>query len=395
MAPWGTSSICYFAPFQTRQAGSAVQVTLNIGNALATDRPGYNDPANRFGVDLTALGNLTLVYFDQSQAQTISLSNAVPFAALPGDSASMAQLMNAGAGIITLQVDPALLPPGVTVAQANAAILSMPLGLLGQSASVPRTIWCAENLQGYNLRADQFAFRMNPGVTSGPQQPYGDTTIVRLYATVFGQPAPNCQIDTWLMSEQDAITYTSNTLGTSGTRGIKNIAIPQNALTFSDAQLGGGTTPTSGGTTVTTNAQGMAELKISASDPGFPRASQNVDGQIYFVRYNFHSPALKASFTQDANDLISILLFSQQNFPATPSWDNCIQSILPQYAKLYPIMGRFQLNDYDTVVQYQEAIRTVLAKPMEDALHMPVIRDLSIARTQVVLQWFANGAPKS
>ncbi len=219
---------------------------------------------------------------------------------------------------------------------------------------------------------------MNPGITSGPN---GETALVRLYATKFGQPAANIGLQATLMSPEDSVAYTSNTMGTGGTSGLKNIAVPQNALSFNTAPL-------------VTNAQGMAELKIVGTDPGFPRASQNVDGQIYFVRYNFADQTIAKSYTQHPDDLISILLFSQQTFPENPTWDNCIQYILPQYAKLYPIMGRFKLDDYATVVQYAEPISVVLAKPMDDALHMPVIRDLSIQRTQVVLKWFANKTPK-
>lgn len=373
---------CNFAPFCTQVLSDSndckeVLITVNLGNSLATDKPGYNDPAQRFGVALYALGDLFLVYFDQSQGAGINLNNAVTIAALPNDPTQMAELMTVSGGILTVKVNPALLPPGLTVQQAEQGVLTMPLGLVGKNAFF-QIIWLAENINGYNLRADQFVFRMNPGIPSGAN---GETALVRLYATRFGQPAANIGLQATLMSPEDSVKYTSNTMGTGGTSGLKNIAVPQNALSFNTAPL-------------MTNAQGMVELKIVGTDPGFPRASQNVDGQIYFVRYNFADQAIAKSYTQHPDDLISILLFSQQTFPDCPTWDNCIQFILPQYAKLYPIMGRFKLDDYATVVQYAEPIRTVLAKPMDDALHMPVIRDLSIQRTQVILDWFANHTPK-
>lgn len=373
---------CNFAPFCTQVLSDSkdskeVLITVNLGNTLATDKPGYNDPAQGFGVALYALGDLFLVYFDQSQETGISLNNAVAIAALPNDPTQMAELMTVSGGILTVKVNPALLPPGLTVQQAEQGVLTMPLGLVGKNTFF-QIIWLAENIHGYNLRADQFVFRMNPGITSRAN---GETALVRLYATKFGQPAANIGLQATLMSPEDSVKYTSNTMGTGGTSGLKNIAIPQSALSFSAAP-------------VLTNAQGMAELKIVGTDPGFPRASQNVDGQIYFVRYNFADQTIAQSYTQHPDDLISILLFSQQTFPDSPTWDNCIQFILPQYAKLYPIMGRFKLDDYATVVQYAEPIRTVLAKPMDDALHMPVIRDLSIQRTQIILKWFDNKTPK-
>ncbi|MBI1771524.1 MAG: hypothetical protein HYR68_04070 [Burkholderiales bacterium] len=382
MAPIKGQTQCNFAPFCTQVLTNSneVLITVNLGNSLATDKPGYNDPEHGFGVALKALGALFLVCFDQTKGTGISLNNAVTIAALPNTPAQMAQLMTVSGGILTVKIDPALLPSGLTVQQAQQKVLTMPLGLVGGPASA-QIIWLAENINGYNLRADQFVFRMNPGIPSGPEQACGETALVRLYATQFGQPAANIGLQATLMSPADSVKYTSNTMGTGGTSGLKNIAIPQNALSFNTAP-------------VMTDAQGMVELKIVGTDPGFPRASQNVDGQIYFVRYNFADQTIAQSYTQHPDDLISILLFSQQTFPENPTWDNCIQYILPQYAKLYPIMGRFKLDDYATVVQYAEPIRTVLAKPMDDALHMPVIRDLSIQRTQVILNWFANHTPK-
>ncbi|MFZ6746034.1 hypothetical protein ACO0LC_22645 [Undibacterium sp. JH2W] len=373
---------CNFAPFCTQVLSDSndskeVLITVNLGNSLATNKPGYNDPVQGFGVAMYALGDLFLVYFDQSQETGISLNNAVTITALPNDPAQMAELMTVSGGILTVKVNPALLPPDLTLQQAEQGVLTMPLGLVGKNAFF-QIIWLAENINGYNLRADQFVFRMNPGVTSGPNSA---TALVRLYATKFGQPAANIGLQAALMSPEDSVKYTSNTMGTGGTSGLKNIAIPQNALSFNTAPL-------------MTNEQGMVELKILGTDPGFPRASQNVDGQIYFVRYNFADQTVAQSYTQHSDDLISILLFSQQTFPKNPTWDNCIQYILPQYAKLYPIMGRFKLNDYASVVEYAEPIRTVLAKPMDDALHMPVIRDLSIQRTQIILDWFTNHTPK-
>ncbi|MFZ6759509.1 hypothetical protein ACO0K9_20070 [Undibacterium sp. Ji50W] len=373
---------CNFAPFCTQVLSNSneVLITVNLGNSLATDKPGYNDPKQGFGVALPALGALFLVYFDQKQEVGISLKNAVSIAALPNDPVQMAQLMTVSGGILTVKVDPALLPPGLTVQQAEQKVLTMPLGLIGRKAPAP-VIWLAENINGYNLRADQFVFRMNPGIPTGPDQANGATALVRFYATKFGQAAANIKLQATLMSPKDSVDYTKNTMGTGGTSGLKNIAIPQNAISFSPTPLA-------------TNEQGMAELKIVGTDPGFPRASQNINGQIYFVRYNFADQTIAKSYTQHPDDLISILLFSQQTFPDNPTWDNCIKFILPQYAKLYPIMGRFKLDDYATVVQYAEPISVVLAKPMDDALHMPVIRDLSIQRTQVILKWFANKTPK-
>jgi hypothetical protein len=234
---------------------------------------------------------------------------------------------------------------------------------------------------------------MNPGIETTPQQPRGATAEVAFYVTRFGQPAANVGLKVWKLSEQEAIEYTSNTLGTGGTLGIKNLSVPQEALAMADAVSGSPPSPEDP-IEVTTDASGIARLRLQAGDPGTPRADQNIDGQVYFIRYTFADGAIAQSFIQDADDLVSVQVYSQLTIPAQPTWENCIKDILPQYGKLYPIMGRFQLDDYQHVYQNRTAIKTVLSKPMEDALHMPVIRDMSIPRLNAILRWIENGAPE-
>lgn len=378
LAPFG-KSLCYFAPFNVSTANGKSVITLNLGNSLATNKPGYDIATNK-------LGALKLVYFNQRRSQEISLNNAVTLAQIPGNyPGGLPALMKNSAGILDVPIDAALLPKDITPEQATADVLAMPLGLVGASGGQP-TIWLAENILGYNVRADQFVFRMNPGIKTAPQQPMGETAQVSFYVTRFGQPASNISLRAWKLNEKEAIAYTEGTLGTGGTRGIKNLSIPQNALALANAE---------GAATITTDANGIARLSLRASNPGSPRASQDIDGQVYFVRYNFTDPAIARTFTQDTNDLVSVQVYTQVKIPEKPTWDNCIRNILPLYAKLYPIMGRFRLNDYQYVYENRIAIKTVLSKPMEDPLRMPVIRDLSILRTNAVIDWIDNGAVKN
>lgn len=381
MAP-AKDSVCYFAPFNVESANGKTVITLNLGNALATNKPGYDIAGDQ-------LGDLKLVYFNQRQSASISLNNAVTVAGIPGD---LAALMKNSAGILDVPIDATLLPKDITPGQASADVLSMPLGLIGSPGGKP-VIWLAENIFGYNVRADKFVFRMNPGIETTPQQPRGATAEVAFYVTRFGQPAANVGLKVWKLSEQEAIEYTSHTLGTGGTLGIKNLSVPQEALAMADAVSGSPPSPEDP-IEVTTDASGIARLRLQASDPGTPRADQNIDGQVYFIRYTFADGAIAQSFTQDADDLVSVQVYSQLTIPAQPTWENCIKDILPQYGKLYPIMGRFQLDDYQHVYQNRTAIKTVLSKPMEDALHMPVIRDMSVPRLNAILRWIENGAPE-
>lgn len=385
MAPVGRS-ICYFAPFNAASVNNQSIITLNLGNALATNKPGYDIATDQ-------MGDLKLVYFNQRQSKEISLDNAVTVADIPGAyPGGLAALMKNSAGILDVSVNAALLPKDITPEQANADVLAMPLGLIGSPAGQP-TVWLAENILGYNVRADKFVFRMNPGIQTTAQQPRGETAEVLFYVTRFGQPVGSVGLRTWKLSEKEAIAYTSNTLGTSGTLGIKNLSVPQEALTLADA-ASGSSSSADGVTTVTTDANGIARLRLQANDPGWPRADQNIDGQVYFIKYNFADETIAQTFMQDADDLVSVQVYSRPDIPAQPTWENCIKDILPQYGKLYPIMGRFKLDDYQHVYENRTAIKTVLSKPMEDALHMPVIRDLSIPRLNAIIGWINNGAPE-
>jgi hypothetical protein len=57
-------------------------------------------------------------------------------------------------------------------------------------------------------------------------------------------------------------------------------------------------------------------------------------------------------------------------------------------------MGNLQLWDYASVYANREMIKTVLQKPVQDALHMPVIRDMSDARRETIIRWIEAGAPE-
>lgn len=377
-----SGSKCYFAPFNFDQQEQ--RLVLNLGNSLPTNTPGYDTAED-------ILGDVVVVYFDQDQKLGIHTDNAVPFVSVPSG-AALKDLLQHSAGIMDTVIDSNLLPKGISTDVAAAKIANMPLGLMQTNTEKP-AIFLKEQVAGYNLRADRFVFRMTPGVATSATETQGDSAIVNIYVTRFGKPAANVNVLVNKMSQIDALTYTNGTLGTSGTQGVMNISTPQEALTL--------TSPTTGQSSfcdsvhIRTNDQGVAQLDLTASDPGEPRKSQNLDGQVYFVQYNFADPDLFTTFTQDANDMVSVLVFTQYAIPEHPTWDNSIRYILPQYGKLYPIMSRFGLNDYDSVVNYAQSIADVIRRPLTDPLHMPVIRDLSPHRTEAILKWIDAGKPKS
>src|SRR5208282_5839217 len=104
------------------------------------------------------------------------------------------------------------------------------------------------------VRADKFVFRLNPG----------DETTVCLHARAFGEPMPGARVSLGY----DVTTILMQT-DKGPEHGPRNVGEPKTALSFPPR--------------VTTDAQGIAELPLIASDPGNPRGY--IDGQVYGISY--------------------------------------------------------------------------------------------------------------
>lgn len=242
-------------------------------------------------------------------------------------------------------------PAGRSLTAAELADLgTTPIAVVQQSGGAT-TVLAAEGSDGLHVRADDFVFRMSAN----------DTVNVTLRASRFGQPLPNA-----------AIAFAFDSGGLQQSPGDPNPAVPPVALSF----------PAS----VTTDAQGTASLPLSAHSIATPRGY--VDGQIYGVRYTMQDadPAQGSYF--NPADFLSVLVWTDYAVPAEPTWQQNVQPILGQYANLYAVMkGIVDLNDYDSVVAAKPRLQEVFGFPVEDARYMPVTRDLSPAKRQMILDW--------
>ncbi len=342
----------YFAPFVVSSSGD--YVIVNLGNALPSTQPAS---AQNSWVAQEALGQLQLCYFTGA----ISLDTAV----MLGEIAYQPnQFYLNDAAIARISVP----------AEHQAAVNRLPLGIIStvSGASGPvQTILLQENGQGYYVRANQFVFRMNPGIATSPEQPRGKTQQVDIYVRQYGQPVANATLNINLMPSLEAANYTNNTLGTGGSSGLVNMSVPTTALSF-PAQ-------------VTTNAQGIASFTLEASDPGNPRGY--IDGQIYFLRYGFADPALASGYVQSPDDIISVQVYSQQPDFADITWENFVLPTLGLYGKLYPVMGFLDLQNQQSVIDNAENIYNYLNKEFANPALMPVTRDLSASRLTLLNRW--------
>lgn len=146
--------------------------------------------------------------------------------------------------------------------------------------------------------------------------------------------------------------------------------------------------------TVMTDCNGMVTVSLEAGDPGTPRGV--VDGCMLHV-----------TFTSDEENLFTdskLIIRVFDDFPydqsegGKPTWygENGVYDILRQYDNLYPVMRHIvRLGDYNSVtdprnIQY---IKMAMELPFDHPSFMPVTRDLSTKKTNMVLDWLKQKYP--
>ena len=120
-----------------------------------------------------------------------------------------------------------------------------------------------------------------------------------------------------------------------------------------------------------------------------------VDGQVYMFNYT-----VNGSCTSDANNFVSMLLcsnaiailaFSYIEPTETPTWAKNIYPIFNQYDRITPVMHQMiDLSDYYAVLDNTELIKLAMKLDFNHPSYMPVTRDLSPAKQNMILKWFEN-----
>lgn len=330
LVPTANSS-AFYTPFAIDESGV---ISLNLGNSLPTETPGSNLYQGK-------LGELWLVGFPHGD---INLQNMQKLTRIPYEDADF---LTNKAGIFTHQLE--------------EDWSETPLGIFSiGSNDLTETILLAEDPNGYYMRADQFVYRMNPGYSTTIDFPRGKTNRVNIHVLKFGKPVVDgTEISITMKTEEEAIKYTVATLGTSGTKGVENLSIPRDKLTFP--------------TTVRTK-NGVASFEMISEAPGNPR--HYVDGQIYFLDYNLVSNPI----AKDSNDIISVLVYDLEIEEDAPK-------LLAKFGRLYKIMDFLADEEKIEQIDLRNMIKTLLTKPMNDLIHMPVTRDLSEAGKDKVSEW--------
>jgi hypothetical protein len=221
---------------------------------------------------------------------------------------------------------------------------------------------------GIFVRPDLFVFRMEPN----------SSQTVRVMALQHGEPLPDLEIAT------DIGLYGLQPSG-------RPLATPASGLAASNG---------------TTDSTGWASIALASGDPGLPRIpdgnpANGVDGQVYAIGFSA-SAAANAGTAFDQNGFVSVLVYSKVEVPEQPSWSDA-QPIFQQYSNLYPrahgpdryvpYAGRpplhpvVNLSNEVEVAGFAAMIQRALQRPITDPNHMPVTRDLSQGRRQILLNW--------
>ena len=309
-----------FAPFALSEDG---QISINLSNSLPVDIPGIDFYEQE-------IGKLRLVYFSNGE---ISVASATTIASIP--------YMDAGFLIQNA---------GMFTTNANVDLSATPLGVISTMPNGSEVILLAENKDGYYLRANQYVFRMNPGVETTKENPRGETATVEIYALKFGAPVAN---GTQILMSTD-----------NSQAGLRT---PESALTVS---------PLNG---IAETQNGIATFTFTASDPGNPRVYLN--GQLYYKNYGFSDQSIAQNYVQDPTDFISVQVYNQHADEVAAS------DILNKYGYLYKIMGFLTNDEAVEGVDMRNMIKLLLQKPFSDIKHMPITRDLSMANRQKIIDW--------
>jgi hypothetical protein len=373
------------APFQM----NGTKLVLDLGNSVPTTAS-FGGPAMDLGtvnVVIDPLGAGIVVQpalfkgaagFDQHYTLTAGIFEL--------DLREDAQQL--GSAPLGLQISP---PSSAQGAVTGLSAEQLKTGLLYSQIAEPpgtspaaTTIALAESQSGIFVGVDFNAIRIEKGAPAWDADPsaLSGTEItadaqIPLVATLWGQPAKELEITVnggvlnqyQFKNDQGALYSINNTP-------MAAINWPQTAQTDD-----------SGRATLVFSANSLSPQEKLVAEP----RREFVDGQLYFF-------SLQYSMDLSGQD-ITVLLFEDSPSVASPTWWQDVYPIFLQYARLYPAMrDLIDLSNYTAVTNTDfnipAKIQMVFSLPMSHPGYMPVTRDLSVLKREMILSWLGNGMPE-
>ena len=133
---------------------------------------------------------------------------------------------------------------------------------------------------------------------------------------------------------------------------------------------------------------GTTTFTMSSGTPGNPRGP--IDGQVYAVSFTWSEDTIP-----DQSAFVSIHAYDAFTPPSPPQWTD-VFPIFQQMMVLYPFMQNIlDLSDEATVIANHDVIAGFMRLPITHPHFMPVTRDLSGPKTEMLLAWLdAQGGAK-
>ena len=149
-----------------------------------------------------------------------------------------------------------------------------------------------------------------------------------------------------------------------------------------------------------TNQLGLATKLFKAPDP--LKARKFIDGQLYPYVYWAESNPIDPKQTCDGSNFLYLLnsyfivrVFDRFYYQDPPTWNDDVYPIFKTYANLYPVMtlNYVDLGNYHEVMQHIFHIGMTMRLPTSHPNHMPVTRDLSNDKRNMILKWLNRPCP--
>ncbi|UTH73781.1 hypothetical protein [Chromobacterium sp. IIBBL 290-4] len=276
----------------------------------------------------------------------------------------------------------------------KATIKQLPLALI--TSGNPNTgialLLCCEGAGGWEVRAEEFALRLDPNGGYPDANVNANETVSAVYVAQYGVPLAKQPVSVQATAQPPQVDTgdcpTDNPPQTTPKAAPPTTNAPAEQVRF--AQLAG-----------ETSEWGRVDLRVSGpSQMGYPR--YYMDGQLFNYNYNFAPSSPNGAATvQQQFDQYAIVVRSTYVVPNPVTWED-VQPILQQYANLYPVMsqGLFDFSKKEQADANAFILKFVLEKPMDDPDQMPVTRDLSSSKRRALIAYFnqvieGQGRPKS
>ena len=222
-------------------------------------------------------------------------------------------------------------------------------------------IYLVEDKDGYNVRPkSHFVYRAE----------YGTETKVELFATKFGFPLNKSDtLNVSLVRSESIISGTKNSSNNYSCALV--CPVSESTYQFQFVFICKGT-----------------QLTTPSSRP-------YRDGHVFAFQYVWGENQPSTDRLESMNAAIYIHVYDKVDTTKEWTWIENVQPIFQLYANLFPVMESFvNLADYHSVVEKKCHIITSMTLPFEDPQFMPVTRDLSSNKTNMILEWLRAEKPK-